>query len=73
MATMRMGVGNVTRSVSSKRVREEAERAADYFLIRFPKSTVTLTAELEDGTRVEVTRGTLKGGTDRGKAIDAQI
>lgn len=58
---MRLGIGRVVRTVTKKRVEEEAKRAADSFLIRFPKATVTLSATLEDGTRVEVERGTIKG------------
>ncbi len=56
-----MGVGNLSQSVTTKTVRKQAELAADYFLIWFPKATVTLSAELEDGTRIEVTRGVVKG------------
>jgi hypothetical protein len=55
-----MGTGYLAQQVTTKRVKQEAERAADWFLIHFPKATVTLTAELEDGTRIEVTRGVLK-------------
>jgi hypothetical protein len=58
---MRVGVANLSTSVTTKRVETEAERAADWFPIHFPTATVTLTAELEDGTRVEVTRGVVKG------------
>jgi hypothetical protein len=46
---MRVGVANLSTSVTTKRVETEAERAADWFPIHFPTATVTLTAELEDG------------------------
>jgi len=46
---MRVGVANLSTSVTTKRVEKEAEPAADWFPIHFPTATVTL-SELEDGT-----------------------